>query len=49
MQVQGVERTNATKNFHMIVATCEELSNITKRTDCVNATYVLDNLAYIQV
>jgi hypothetical protein len=33
----------------MIVATCDELSNITKRTDCVDATYVLDNLAYIQV
>lgn len=33
----------------MIVATCEELSNITKRTDCVNSTFVLENLAYIQV
>jgi len=28
----------------MIVGTCDELSYLTFRTDCVNATYVRNNL-----
>lgn len=37
------------KNFYILVATCEDLRNITMRPDCVNSTYVMENLSYIQV
>ena len=31
----------------MLVATCEDLSNITKRLDCAPRQYVLDNIDYL--
>ena len=45
----GISKQFSWNKYKMIVGTCESLQNITGRTNCVNATYVMQNLAYLEI